>query len=205
MTKWHTYRWAIFGIPFFKTLILCALLLCSPLVEHFQLVLQLLNILLRFNPSVENGTVSWCAEDVLMEGWLAALALNPKITIRLFRQIQLNFPFNVNLFFESDTTFADDIVVTLREFLMAFHAGRHNLSKHAQPRTIWNFLNRNFAHVVSWEEFAFGFDGVIINWLKDSKKRQLDLIFNIVVKIDRQIVFESVDWVLSLFELLRSF
>jgi len=59
--------------------------------------LRLFDLLLGLDSPVEDWAVSTLAEDVLVEGALASLALHPQVTVLLFIQFELLFAFDVYL------------------------------------------------------------------------------------------------------------
>jgi len=59
--------------------------------------LRLFDLLLGLDSPVEDWAVSTLAEDVLVEGALASLALHPQVTVLLFIQFELLLAFDVYL------------------------------------------------------------------------------------------------------------
>jgi len=74
------------------------------------LVVQFLNVLLGLDSAVEDGTITTCAQDVLMERKLAPLTLYPEVAIYLLSLVELQASLNENFLFLGLAIIADNVI-----------------------------------------------------------------------------------------------
>jgi hypothetical protein len=92
---------------------------CSPICEASYRLLKLFDHVLSFYSAVKDWAVSALAENFLVQRTLAALALDPEITVILFVKFELLFTFDVNLLHALAAVVTDDVLLWFQEIFAA--------------------------------------------------------------------------------------
>lgn len=91
----------------------------SPVGESSDGRLCFFELLFGLDSSVEDWAVTTLAQNFLMQGSLAALALNPQVTVLLFVELKLVLSLNVDFLHFELTVLADDFLGTSKEIFAA--------------------------------------------------------------------------------------
>ena len=126
----------------------------SPISESGNGLLSLLNLLLGLDSTVKDGTVTTLAEDLLVKGTLAALALHPQVAVVLLVQLQLLLPLDINLFHSIVAVAAHDFLIAAEQIFATqarlLHFGEF---KQAHVGVAHRWLE-NISRVVTREQYS---------------------------------------------------
>lgn len=131
-----------------------------------------------------------------MQWELTSLALNPEIAVDLLCLIQFQSSLDEDFLFLGLTLFANYIFKFGRQYIFAVHACFFYNCKLAESRSSCDFGLINSSGMFSWEKFKLSLFAVLKNGLEYSDQRQLNLVFDVIRKIDGNVMLQSIDWVL---------
>jgi hypothetical protein len=156
--------------------------------------LNLLDPILGFDSTVEDGAVPALAEDLLVQGALAALALHPEITVLLLVELEFLLAFDINLLHPVNTVVTDHVLLGLEEVL-ATKAGFLHHCKFEDSGTNTSLARHYFMPgMFTRKEDSLGL--VFEERLEDSIQWLLNLVIKVPIVVDRQVVLEHVEWIL---------
>jgi hypothetical protein len=87
----------------------------SPICETGNGLLELLYHVLCFYSAVEDRAISALTKDLLVQGTLTTLALNPEITVVLLVKLELLLTFDVDLLHALAAVVTDDVLFRLKQ------------------------------------------------------------------------------------------
>lgn len=143
-----------------------------------------------------------------MERRLAALTLDPEVTVQFLNLIEFDLALNEDVHLLREAGRADDIPVTLWQDSLAAHASGGHDSEAAEASVRVDLLLRNGFGVITREQLKLGPLLVTEDGLEYPDQRLLDLVLNVVSGVNRQVVLQSIDWVFGLlvgFGVFRAF
>ena len=120
-----------------------------------------------------------------MKRRLAALALDPKVTIQFLSLVELDLSLNKDVHFARLATLTDDVLVAFRQDSLTAHASRRHDCEAAETSVGVNLHLCDGLRVITRKKLLFCLLLVTEDGIENTEKRQLDLIFDIIGRIDR--------------------